>query len=116
MGSLILCVVSACGSDAELGTATTMVDGKPLFEIEVPDCDDEGACEETFFIDGIEYAHSCQPIPESDLGDRLAIGGEGLSVLEARRIKGEDPSARVALRMAAEGCNTWVDSHALARS
>lgn len=113
--AVVLLVVVGCGGDDPSGTDTVERDGRTVFVMEVPDCDDEHGCAMTIAIDGRLFAPGpCHdPVPEADLGDAVAVGDPALTLgyVEARAIGGTATDRAVALLgdgVCGPGSQTWI--------
>lgn len=91
-------VLTGCSDDPP-GSRRTEVDGRQVFELERPPCDDDGACQESFAIDGSLFGlpDCVDPVAGPALGDLIAVGNEEIA-LEARSVSGRETDEVVAVR------------------
>jgi hypothetical protein len=86
---LLLLAVGGCSNDVE--TSRT-IDGRTVFVMNAPTCDDTDACAAAWTIDGRLYVATCREDLGAPAERRYAVAGRGTpSGTEAWTVVGHDP-------------------------
>ena len=97
-------------ADSVLAEGTTPATSVPGSISAPPPCDDEGACEAGFLLDGAFISLDCTPIKESAVTTEVIAAGrvEGEDVT-VNAIEGVDPSVMMAISLPGGGCTDGED-------